>query len=146
MRFPAGGMAAVLFSSLVGALAAQSIPASQPPVWSTPLNVEAFEKLENHRLDAASQSIARITAVRGPRTIENTLAPYDEALRQLNTASYLSSLMQQVHPDSAFRDRATAMTTKVGAAITALSLDRAVYDALSALDVSRADAPHPVLR
>jgi thimet oligopeptidase len=49
--------------------------------------------------------------------------------------------MQQVHPDTAFRDRATAMTTKISAAISDLSLNRKVYDALAAIDVSRADPP-----
>jgi thimet oligopeptidase len=140
MRIGAGGIAAMLFPALIGTLSAQSIPASQPPLWSARPDVEAFEKLENQRLQAAQQSIARITAVHGPRTIANTLAPYDEAVRQLNTANYLAGLMQQVHPDSAFRDRATAMTTKAGAAVTGLSLNRSVYDALSALDISHADA------
>jgi thimet oligopeptidase len=48
--------------------------------------------------------------------------------------------MQQVHPDAAFRDHATAMTTKVSSAATALSLNRDVYKAMAALDVSKADA------
>jgi len=124
----------------MGAISAQQIPASQPPVWSARPDVEAFEKMENERLAAAQQSIARIAAVRGAHTVENTLAPYDEAVRQLNTANYLSTLMQQVHPDSAYRDRATAMTTKVGAAISGLSLNRPVYEALAAVDSSHADA------
>ena len=47
--------------------------------------------------------------------------------------------MQKVHPDKAFRDHATAMNTKVSGAITALSLNRDVYNALSTLDVSRSD-------
>jgi thimet oligopeptidase len=51
-----------------------------------------------------------------------------------------AALMQQVHPDVAFRDHATAMTTKVSGVQTALSLNRDVYQALSSLDVSKADA------
>jgi thimet oligopeptidase len=46
-----------------------------------------------------------------------------------------------VHPDTAFRDHATAMTTKVSVAATALSLNRSVYQALAALDLSNADSP-----
>ncbi|HKE24797.1 MAG TPA: M3 family metallopeptidase [Bryobacteraceae bacterium] len=108
-------------------------------MWSAKPGAEDFDKLENERLAAAQRSIADIVAVRGSHTIENTLAQYDDALRLLNTASYLSGLMQQVHPDSSFRDRATAMTTKIGAAVSALSLNRAVYDALAAIDISHAD-------
>jgi hypothetical protein len=40
-----------------------------------------------------------LVALQGPRTIENTLEPYDEAIRQLNAASNFSGLMQHVHPD-----------------------------------------------
>jgi thimet oligopeptidase len=48
--------------------------------------------------------------------------------------------MQQVHPDAKFRDSATEMTRKASAAATALSLDRGVYQALGALDLSKTDA------
>jgi thimet oligopeptidase len=119
---------------------AQTLPQDQPPLWSSRPDAGAFEKLENDRLAAAQRSIDRIVALSGSRTIENTLLPYDEAIRQLNAASYFSGLMQQVHPDAAFRDDATAMTTKVSSAATALSLNRNVYQALASLDVSKTDA------
>jgi thimet oligopeptidase len=119
---------------------AQELPKSQPPLWSTQPDIAAFEKMENDRIAAAQRSIDQIVAVPGSRTIDNTLAPYDEATRQLNAAIYFSTLMQQVHPDTAFRDHATAMTTKVSGAQTALSLNRDVYHALASLDVSTADA------
>jgi thimet oligopeptidase len=122
-------------------VAAQEMPKSQPAVWSAKPDVAAFEKMENDRLAAAQHAIDQIVAAKGPRTIDNTLAPYDEAIRQLNTAVYFSTLVQQVHPDAAFRDHATAMTTKVSSAQTALSLNQDVYRALSNLDVSKADAP-----
>src|ERR1041385_1590524 len=48
--------------------------------------------------------------------------------------------MQQVHPDATFRDHATTMYTKTVAAQTAISLNRDVYNAMAALDVSKADA------
>jgi thimet oligopeptidase len=125
----------------IGAFAsAQEIPKSQPPLWSGKPDVAAFEKIEDGRLAAAQQSIDRLLAVKGPRTIENTLRPYDDALQLLDSASYFAGLMQQVHPDAAFRDRATAMVRKVSAASTALSLNRQVYDALVAVDLSHADA------
>src|SRR5580704_5979754 len=112
---------------LVTTIAAQDLPKSQPPLWSAKPDVAAFEKMENDRLAAAQRAIDQIVAVKSSRTIENTLAPYDEAIRQLNAAGYFSNLMQQVHPDVAFRDHATRMTTKVSGAQTALSLNRDVY-------------------
>jgi thimet oligopeptidase len=124
---------------LVTTVGAQEPPKDQPPLWSAKPDVAAFENMENARLTAAQHAIDQIVAVKSSRTIENTLTPYDEATRQLNAASYFSSLMQQVHPDAAFRDHATAMTTKVSSAQTALSLNRDVYQALASLDASNTD-------
>jgi thimet oligopeptidase len=118
----------------------QDIPGDQAPLWSTKPDVAAFEKMENVRLTSAQAAVDQVVAAKAPRTIENTLGPYDEAIRQLNAAAYFSGLMQQVHPDTAFRDHATAMTTKVSSAQTALSLNREVYQALAHLNLEGADA------
>jgi thimet oligopeptidase len=131
---------AILLVVLVSAAVAQDLLKSQPPIWASKPDAAAFEKIENDRLAAAQRSIDAIVAVKGPRTIENTLAPYDQAVERINAANYFADVMQNVHPDAGFRDRATAMVTKVSAANTALSLNREVYKALAALDVSTADA------
>ncbi len=129
-----------VFFSFAALAAAQEIPKSQPPIWSAKPNVAAFERIEDTRLAAAQQSIDRLAAVRGPHTIENTLRPYDDAIQSLDSANYFASLMQQVHPDKGYRDAATVMVRKVSAAATALSLNRRVYDALVAIDLTHADA------
>ncbi|HKC71577.1 MAG TPA: hypothetical protein VKB60_08140, partial [Terriglobales bacterium] len=119
---------------------AQDWSKMQPPLWSAKPDVAAFEKTENDHLAASQKAVDRILAVKGARTVDNTLAPFDEASRQLNSAAYFAGLMQQVHPDAGFRDHATEMTRKVSAAQTALALNRDVYHALAALDLSPADA------
>jgi len=78
-----------------------SVAVAQAPLWINKPDVPAFEKLEKERLTAAQRSIDQILAVKGPHTIENTLVPFDEIIRQYNTAGYLSVLLQQVHPDAA---------------------------------------------
>ena len=130
-------LSCLLLSSLLVTGAAAQI--QQPTVWASKPDVAAFEKMENDRLAAAQRAVDTLIAVKGQRTIENTLVPFDEAIRQINSTAYLAGLMQQVHPDAAFRDHATAMVTKASAAQTALSLNREVYNALAALDLSRAD-------
>jgi thimet oligopeptidase len=115
--------------------------AEQPTLWATQPDVAGFQKIIDGRLAGAQTSVEQILAVNGTRNIENTLVPFDEAVRQINSAAYLAGLMLQVHPDSAFRDRATDMVRKASAAQTALSLNHDVYKALSAIDVSQADAP-----
>jgi len=130
---------ALLILAATAATAARA-PAVQPTLWADRPDVAAFETLENRRLDAARHAVGRLLAVRGPRTIANTLVPYDRAIQQLNSAYYFAQLMLQVHPDAAFRDHATAMTTKASGEATTLSLNHKVYAALARLDVSRADA------
>jgi thimet oligopeptidase len=121
-------------------LSAQKITVSQPTIWAARPDVAAFEKIETDRLAAGERAIATLLAVTGPRTIENTLVPFDEAVHQNNSAGYFAGLMEQVHPDAAFRDHATAMLTKVSAAQTAIALNHDVYNGLAALDLSKADA------
>ena len=61
---------------LVMSAAAQSGPSSQPTVWATKPDAAAFEKIVNDRLAEGQKSIDKIVAVKGPRTIENTLMPW----------------------------------------------------------------------
>jgi thimet oligopeptidase len=125
---------------LAAVLSAQSVTVSQPTVWASKPDVAAFDKIETDRLAAARSSIDALLAAKGPRTIENTLVPFDEAIRQNNSAGYFAGLMEQVHPDAGFRDHAQAMLTKASAAQTAIALNHEVYNALAALDLSKADA------
>jgi len=110
------------------------------PFWSAKPSPGTFAKLQDQRLAAAKASIAKMTAAKAPRTIENTLVPYDEALRSLDLAASQTSLIQNVHPDKAMREAAEKAQQAVSAFGTELSLNRGVYDALSALDLSGVDA------
>ncbi len=130
----------LIAASFAATSGAQDLIQSQPSIWSARPNAAMFEKVENDRLNAAQRAIDKIVAVKGPRTVENTLANYDDALKQLNSALYFSSLMEAVHPDAAFRDRATAMTRKVSAAQTALALNHDVYRGMAAIPLTHADA------
>jgi thimet oligopeptidase len=126
--------------ALVAISSAQKVSVSQPTIWAAKPDVASFEKIENDRLAAGQKAVDTLLAAQGPRTIENTLVPFDEALRQINSAGYFAGLMEQVHPDSTFRDHATTMLTKASEAQTAISLNREIYTALASLDLTRADA------
>ncbi|MGH9441892.1 MAG: M3 family metallopeptidase [Thermoanaerobaculia bacterium] len=123
--------------------AASAVLAADPPMppslWASKPDPAAFRKIEDAHLAAAQRAIDTLLAVPGARTIENTLVPYDDANRELDSAGYFSGLMEEVGADATFRDAATEMTRKVSAAATDLSLNRKVYDALAALDVSGSD-------
>lgn len=110
------------------------------PFWTNDLKHETFGEIQDERLDEARAAIDRMLGISGARTVENTLEPYDEALTFLDSAAAQSSLMQEVHPDAEFRAAAEKLSQKIEAFSTDLSLNRAVYDALSAIeDADEAD-------
>jgi thimet oligopeptidase len=90
-------------------------------------------------LDACQGYLDQVTSVEGPRTVENTLGPLNELAIHLDEASSKASLMENVHPDQMVREAAEKASQQVSAFATALSLNRDVYDALAALDVSGED-------
>jgi thimet oligopeptidase len=128
------------FIVFLSATIAFSQTSSQPTVWASKPDAVAFEKIVTDHLAAADADISKVTSATGARTIANTLVPFDDAIRHIDTAAYLSGLMEQVHPDAAFRDRAEQMVRKASAAQTALALNHDAYQALSSLDLSKADA------
>jgi len=114
---------------------------SLPPSWTGISSVADFDQAEAAYLASADRAIARISAVKAPFTIENTLRPFDEAVRELNSAANLANVTLNLHPDQVFRDHGTEALRKASDAQTALNLNRTVYQALSRLDLSKADAP-----
>jgi thimet oligopeptidase len=138
------GAAAASKTAASGTKPAAAMPAAaaddNAPFWAAKPTAEQFAKLQDQRIARAKEAIAKLTAVKGARTIENTLVPYDEAIRQLDVAGAQTSLMQNVHPDEGIRTAAEKAQQTVSAYATDLSLNRAVYDALAALDLSHVDA------
>jgi thimet oligopeptidase len=100
---------------------------------------EATAWVESH-LEASRNKIADLLAVTNPRTVANTLKPYDEACWHLRMAGSQSGVMFMVHPESAVRDAAQACSASISAESTSLSLNREVYQALAALDPTNEDA------
>ncbi|HSD87282.1 MAG TPA: M3 family metallopeptidase [Kofleriaceae bacterium] len=74
------------------------------------------------------------------RTIEATLAPYNELLTAASATNALAGLMSEVHPDEQIRDAARECEQEVSRFYSDLALDREMYDALAAVDISGADA------
>jgi thimet oligopeptidase len=94
----------------------------------------------NRRLELSRQAVERVIDVKGARTIDNTLAPFDQAADEIATAGMQTGLLNAVHRDKAVRDLAQKLAQTVSSAQTDLSLNQKVYKALSALNVSGADA------
>lgn len=82
------------------------------------------------RLARARASLDQLLTVRGRRTAENTLRPYDDLRTELNTASDEAGLMASVHPDEAVRRAGDELERKVSAVAAEIQLRTEVYEAL----------------
>ncbi|MGA2252471.1 M3 family metallopeptidase [Terracidiphilus sp.] len=103
-------------------------------------SAEALDKWVSARLAAHEQALAALLAVQGPRTLENTLRLYDAAIEQLSLAGSQAGVLNSVAADKGVRDAAQMAVQRVSMAGAALSLNRGVYDALVAMDVTGASA------
>jgi thimet oligopeptidase len=101
-------------------------------------SAEALAAWVGARLAAHDAALAALLAVEGPRTPENSLRLYDAAIEQLSLAGAQASVLNSVASDKAVRDQAQLEAQRVAMAGSALSLNRAVYDALSAIDLDGA--------
>jgi thimet oligopeptidase len=92
----------------------------------------------NARMAAHEEALARLLAVEGPRTPENSLVHFDAAIEQLNLAGSQAGVLNSVAPDKAVRDQAQVEAQRVSMAGSALSLNRGVYEALAAINLEGA--------
>jgi thimet oligopeptidase len=99
---------------------------------------EALTAWVNARLSAHEAALARLLAVEGPRTTDNSLRLYDEAIEQLSLAGAQAGILNSVAADKAVRDQAQLEAQRVAMAASALSLNRQVYDALTAIGLDGA--------
>src|SRR4030095_10396457 len=110
------------------------------PFWTGTPDAATFERNMDGRLAHARQLLTTLTSVTGARTIDNTLRVYDDVLLELDAVGQQALLIQSVHPDAALRETAEKVSQKASTLGTELSLNRRVFDAIAALDVSGADA------
>ncbi len=110
-------------------------------VWVGDPDAAAMHAWVQGHLDEAARLEAQLLAVKGARTVENTLAPFDEATRALDTANSGANLLSSASPKKELRDAAQVESQRIRKAWDELSLNRAVYEALCAVDLAKADAP-----
>ena len=131
--------------ALAAALVAPADPpdTDNQPFWAGLPDAAAFEQAIDARLARARDLLARLVRVSGRRTVDNTLVPYDRLMRELDRAGGAAGLIQKVHPDTALRQAADRGDRKISTLLTEISLDRRVFDAITAMELEGAD---PVTR
>ena len=101
-------------------------------------SAEALSTWVSGRLAGHEAAIARLLAVKGPRTPGNSLSEYDAAIEQLNLAGAQAGILNSVAAEKTVRDQAQAEAQRVSVAASALSLNREVYEALAAINLEGA--------
>ena len=101
---------------------------------------EAFHRASRADMERARAAIARLKAVSEDRDSTAALAEYDDGTAALSDASARASVARNAHPDEAMRAAAERCEQEIDALATEISLDRGVFEALRALDLSREDA------
>ena len=101
-------------------------------------SADALSAWVSARLAAHESALADLLAVEGPRTTENTLRLYDEAIEHLSLAGAQSGVLNSVAAVKAVRDQAQQEAQRVAMAGSTLSLNRQVYEALAAMSLDNA--------
>ena len=133
---------AAAFAAVLATLVSLTPAAAQAPdlpFWTGQPDSAGFAARTADRLAAARRSWDRLLAVRGRRTVANTLVPYDGILREADAAGHQAGLIREVHPDPRVRQAAEQASQQVAAFVTELTLSRPVYTALRAIDLRTAD-------
>jgi thimet oligopeptidase len=135
----------VLFAVSLVSLPALAKPAAAAPApdplhaWITAKDPAALDAWVNQRLDEEKASLARLLAVTGPRTVENTLRPFDDAQNSLAIAQNNAYLEYSLAGTAAMRDKGQALSAVISSAYTELSLNQPVYKALAAVPLPTSD-------
>ena len=96
-----------------------------------------FTRVFHKDLAACRSLLRKIIDVNGRRTEENTLVPFDELSRRLEELLSQPKFLFDVHPEAAMRQAGDEAFQEADRFATELSLNRELYEALAALDVSR---------
>jgi len=127
---------------------------SSAPFWTGMVDAAAFERAMDARLSHARRLLEQLTSesdrhspersrsasAKGAHTIDNSLRPYDDLQLELDAVGSQAELIRSVHPDAKVRETAEKVSQRASALATEVSLNRDVFDAIKALDVSAADA------
>ncbi|MEJ2637124.1 MAG: Zn-dependent oligopeptidase [Calditrichia bacterium] len=119
---------------LVGNLAAETDSPAQKDA------AAAFSKKCESDLNQAGRILDQLQNFKGTATVQTVLEPLNDFWTILDRNQNITSLYQNVHPDPDIRAAAAEYEQKFSKLETEMQLSRPVFDAVSALDVSKEDA------
>jgi thimet oligopeptidase len=130
----------VLFAGAALAQAPAGDVASQAaPFYTGVSNAPSLRALVEQRTARADEHLKALLEVRGARTLDNTLVPYDRMGLENAGAFSMTRIVARLHPDEAMRTTAEELGQTLATKISALALRPDVYAALRAIDLQSAD-------
>ncbi len=108
-----------------------------PPIWNSKEEVDAACRAGLDRAEKKRQEVLGVKET--PHTLENTLYPINDLLIEATSLLSMTDLTANVHPDESVRDASELCQQEVMKFVSAFELDRGIYDALAAVDVSNLD-------
>jgi thimet oligopeptidase len=131
-------LAALLLTSASAPAGAQvATPTKSDPLhaWVNANTPATLTSWITGRLAAEQKDLAALMEVKGTRTVENTVRPFDDAQNELAIASDQAYLLYSLADGADMRDKAQAELNRVSSATTDLSLNQEVYHALEQVPV-----------
>jgi thimet oligopeptidase len=133
-------MLLVGFSVISNAQAAPEKPLDPIHAWIGLKDASSLDNWVRWHIAEEQRLIAEMLTAKGPRTVENTLLPFDRAQAQLTVATDQAYVMFALNPVKDIRDKGQALVQVIAAEQAALGLNQEAYKALAAVDMSSADA------
>lgn len=128
----------------------QATPLTRPR-YLFPANADTLGHEVRAGLEGCRDRLEHLLTIVGPRTVDDLLVPYDGLLLELSDLLGQTKFLFDVHPDAQVRTTADKWYQEAERFATDLALNRPLYDAFVALDVSNEDpetkyAVHKILR
>jgi thimet oligopeptidase len=101
---------------------------------------DSLQRVADGRIAKAHALLDAMLAVKGRRTLANTLRPYDDLLAELDTASTAGRVLAAVHPDAAMRQAGEKASRAASAFLDEIRLRPDVYQALRAIQLGGANS------
>ena len=121
------------------------------PRYLFPPDADTLGREAQAGLEGCRDRLGQLLTIIGPRTVDDLLVPYDRLLMDLSDLLGQTKFLFDVHPDPAVRATADKWYQEAERFATDLALNRPLFDAFVALDVSKEDAEtryavHKILR
>jgi thimet oligopeptidase len=131
---------AVATAGFAPAIRQDAVPSTldNTPFYQGVTDEASLERFVEVRLDRATRLLQDLLAVSGTRTPENTLRLYDMLAAEREQAGRMTVILRQLHPDPRMRAAAERLQQRILAFGSDVSLDRGVFDALAAIDLTGA--------